>query len=65
MWTNKYKKNPRDVTEILNRAESRDFWSIKRLLEHKENINSDYHVSAKNKHLLPKLVSLFHQLKTK
>jgi len=36
-----------------------------RLMEHKENINSDYLVSAKNKYLLQKLDSLFHQLKTK
>ena len=36
-----------------------------RLLEHKENTNSDYQVLAKNKYLLQKLVSLFHQRKTK
>jgi hypothetical protein len=36
-----------------------------RLMEHKENINADYLVSAKNKYLLQKLDSLFHQLKTK
>jgi len=36
-----------------------------RLLEHKENINSDYLVSAKNKYLPQKLDLLFHQLKTK